>query len=172
MGKLVGMTREKRGQISANVLSIPTIFDHPRDHVWKFVTTSETLVTFYGSFSGDPASGEVTLIMVEAPDNPGTAVINRCVAPELLDVTLSDGEGNPWSLILKLEALDDDHTRVEFIQDIAGFETMAADVGAGWEFYIDRWVAAMAGEDVEKIAWEDYAPLAQQYEPEVNGSPS
>ncbi|WP_018295484.1 SRPBCC domain-containing protein [Corynebacterium lubricantis] len=161
------MPQDKTGRIENGSLIIPVEFDYPQQAVWDFVTTSDTLVTFYGAFTGDPASGEVELAMVEAPDNPGKVTINRCEAPDLLDVHIYDPNGAPWSLILKFQPIDETRTRVEFIQDIVGFESMAADVGAGWEFYLERWKVAMAGGDVNEIVWEDYAPLAKQYEPEV-----
>ncbi|MHA2788953.1 hypothetical protein ACXZ66_07395 [Corynebacterium sp. S7] len=161
------MPRNKVGRIENGALIIPVEFDYPQQEVWDFLTTSDTLVTFYGAFTGDPASGEIELAMVEAPDQPGKVAINRCEAPDLLDVSIYDPNGAPWSLVLKFAARGEDRTELEFIQDIVGFESMAADVGAGWEFYLDRWKVAMAGGDVTEIVWEEYAPLAQQYEPEV-----
>lgn len=167
MRSLGCMPINKVGRIENGTLVIPAHFDYPVRDVWNFVTTSETLVTFYGAFSGDPASGEVELVMVEAPDNPGKAIINRCEPEQELNVTLFDPEGAPWELILKFASDGNAATNIEFIQPMTGFESMAADVGAGWEFYLDRWKKAMAGEDVNEVEWEDYAPLAKQYEPEV-----
>ena len=45
------------------------------------------------------------------------------------------------------------------IDDPAGLEN----IGPGWEYYLDRLVAAETGGDVEAIAWDDYYPAQAAY---------
>ena len=42
---------------------------------------------------------------------------------------------------------------------------LARDVGPGWEYYLDRLVAAQAGADVAAVAWPDYERMSTYYEP-------
>ena len=85
--------------------------------------------------------------------------------PPLRSSKLADGvtsettdESGSWSL--ELELLDGGHepgsgTTIRFTQHELPL-AMLPDVGAGWEWYLDRLVAAIAGEPMP--AWDDYYP--------------
>jgi hypothetical protein len=54
-------------------------------------------------------------------------------------------------------------TTLRFGQRLTDPET-AASVGPGWEYYLDRLVAAEAGNDLTGIDFDDYYPaLAEHY---------
>jgi hypothetical protein len=66
---------------------------------------------------------------------------------------------------LELEEIDG-VTSLRFVQVLAPGATgveMAASVGPGWEYYLDRLGAALAGTDVDGIDWEAYAGGSSYY---------
>ena len=126
--------------------------------VWPFLTESRELGIWFANYVGDPDSGEVVLSMpAEEGDATSAVEILDCSAPEHLVVQTTDESGS-WSL--ELELLDGGHepgsgTTIRFTQHELPL-AMLPDVGAGWEWYIDRLVAAIAGEPMP--AWDDYYP--------------
>ncbi len=126
--------------------------------VWPFLTESRELGIWFANYVGDPDSGEVVLSMTAEEGDATSAVeILDCSAPEHLVVQTTDESGS-WSL--ELELLDGGHepgsgTTIRFTQHELPL-AMLPDVGAGWEWYLDRLVAAIAGEPMP--AWDDYYP--------------
>jgi uncharacterized protein YndB with AHSA1/START domain len=126
--------------------------------VWPFLTESRELGIWFANYVGDPDSGEVVLSMTAEEGDATSAVeILDCSAPEHLVVQTTDESGS-WSL--ELELLDGGHepgsgTTIRFTQHELPL-ALLPDVGAGWEWYIDRLVAAIAGEPMP--AWDDYYP--------------
>lgn len=126
--------------------------------VWPFLTESRELGIWFANYVGDPDSGEVVLSMTAEEGDATSAVeILDCSAPEHLVVQTTDESGS-WSL--ELELLDGGHepgsgTTIRFTQHELPL-AMLPDVGAGWEWYLDRLVAAIAGQPMP--AWNDYYP--------------
>ena len=126
--------------------------------VWPFLTESRELGIWFANYVGDPDSGEVVLSMTAEEGDATSAVeILDCSAPEHLVVQTTDESGS-WSL--ELELLDGGHepgsgTTIRFTQHELPL-AMLPDVGAGWEWYLDRLVAAIAGEPMP--VWDDYYP--------------
>jgi len=159
-------TREPTGYLSAGPvwpeLIITRRIPHIIDAVWNHITDPELLDTWYGTFEGELATGAVTLTVQESPDTPGEARIQHCEAPTALAVTL-DSPGGVWVLTVALSA-DGEETDLEFRQRLDGIEYDAADIGPGWEYYLDRLVLALDGEDVSALQWDDYHPaLCEHY---------
>ncbi|MDO5669677.1 MAG: SRPBCC domain-containing protein [Corynebacterium sp.] len=160
-------TREPTGYLSTGPvwpeLIITRRIAHVIDAVWNQITDPELLDTWYGTFAGDPAGGEVTVTTHEVPDAPGTARIDHCEAPHALAVTLQSPAGE-WVLSVTLSAEGDD-TDLEFRQRLDGLEYAARDLGPGWEYYLDKLVMSLAGEDVATLQWDDYHPvLCEHYD--------
>lgn len=149
-------------------IQIQRTLDHPPEDVWAYLT-DPGLLRWYGTYTGDPASGSVQLAMVEAPETPGECVIEACERPARLEVTLTDPEGAHWRLRVSLDhAASGAGTDLVFRQPVAGFETMAGDVGPGWEYYLDRLTLALDGGDVEAVDFADYHPAQREhYTPEA-----
>ncbi|MGM7671155.1 SRPBCC domain-containing protein [Microbacterium sp. A93] len=149
-------------------IQIQRTLGHPPEDVWAYLTDPE-LLRWYGTYTGDPASGSVQLAMVEAPEAPGKCVIEVCERPSRLDVTLTDPEGADWRLRLSLDHAESGAgTELVFRQPVAGFETMTGDVGPGWEYYLDRLTLALGGGDVEAVDFADYHPAQRDhYTPET-----
>jgi len=159
-------TREPTGYLSTGPvwpeLIITRSIPHVIDAVWNQITDPELLDTWYGTFAGEPESGTVTVTTHEAPDTPGTARIDHCEAPHALAVTLGSPAGE-WALSVTLSA-EGDETDLEFRQRLDGIEHEARDLGPGWEYYLDRLVVALDGEDVDALSWDDYHPaLCEHY---------
>jgi uncharacterized protein YndB with AHSA1/START domain len=134
------------------------------EQVWAAVTESDRLARWIGPWSGDPASGSVTLQMsAEGDDLPGTRYeIDRCEPPRGLTVRAVDEAGG-WNLAVDLHHEDGVTTLTfsQLIDDAAALES----IGPGWDWYLDRLVAAESGHDVSALDFErDYYPaLGEHY---------
>jgi len=137
-------------------------FAAPIDDVWAAVTEPERLVRWIGTWTGDPASGTVAFRMTAEGENcpEDTYWIDACDAPHRLAVHFSSGEGAEAELVWRL-ALDlvetGGVTTLTFAQVMSDPE-MASSVGPGWDYYLDRLVAAETGGDVGAIDFDDYYP--------------
>lgn len=154
--------REERDGTSYVVFT--RTFQAPIEDVWAAVTEPERLVRWIGTWSGDPASGEVAFRMTaegeDVPEEPYRIVV--CEAPRRL-ITRSgpDGNGVIWQLELDL-AESDGVTTLTFGQVMSDPE-MAENVGPGWDYYLDRLVAVESGRPVAEVEWDDYYPAQSDY---------
>lgn len=162
-------TRQPHGRVDTTPdgrrLFLIRTLPHPPAQVWRYLTETDLLGRWYGTFTGDPASGEVELTMVEAPDHPGPVTIRRCDEKHhLLAVTIAGPGGIDWLLTVSLSPGPDDSTRVEFGQDLAGMNEPTADLGPGWEYYLERFAIALDGGDPETVDWAEFHPaLVEHY---------
>lgn len=142
-------------------------FHAPIDDVWAAVTEPERLARWIGTWTGDPADGHVRFQMLfEGDDIPGEMfTIDECEPPHRLRITTSmpyDGE-NPEHWLLRLDLEESDGvTTLTFAQNVPDLK-MAEGVGPGWDYYLDRMVAAETGRSVESIVFDDYSPSMAQY---------
>ncbi|HET6563176.1 MAG TPA: SRPBCC family protein [Marmoricola sp.] len=133
-------------------------FRAPIEDVWAAVTEPGRLERWIGTYAGDPATGEVAFRMTaegdQAPEE--RMEIRACTPPRHLALTSHTGEGS-WQLDLRLRE-EDGTTLLEFAQ--ASMDPVEAEsVGPGWEYYLDRLVAAETGGDPSSIDFEaDYYP--------------
>lgn len=145
-------------------LAFTRTFASPIDDVWSSITESDRLARWFGTWTGDPSSGSVMVTMnAEAePVEPSSYVIRACEPPHLLAVSTSD-EGGVWHLRAELSESDGITTLV-FSQERIDPEHVAS-AGVGWEWYLDRLAAAVAGDappsldDFER----DYLPHVATY---------
>lgn len=97
--------------------------------------------------------------------------IDVCEPPRhLVTRSHTPGEGQPdtvWRLELNLEE-SDGVTTLTFAQEMSD-PAVAENVGPGWDYYLDRLVAAETGADVATVAWDDYYPAqAEHYRAEFS----
>jgi uncharacterized protein YndB with AHSA1/START domain len=160
------MSVEPTGRITTDdgrlVLIITREFRAPIEDVWAAVTEPERLARWIGTFTGDPASGQVMFTMhAEEGATPEVMEIRECDPPRVLKVTAHAGEAH-WQLELLLEE-DDGVTVLTFAQpgiDPGGAES----IGPGWEYYLDRLVAAETGGEVGAIDFDrDYYPAMVEH---------
>ena len=160
------MNVEPTGKITTDdgrrVLTITREFQAPIEDVWAAVTESDRLARWIGTVTGDPASGVVAFVMTaEGATEPSDMEIRECDPPRVLRVTSHVGEER-WHLDLLLEEADGVTTLTFEQPDID--PAAAGDVGPGWEYYLDRLVAAETGGEVGAIDWDrDYYPAMQEY---------
>jgi hypothetical protein len=63
--------------------------------------------------------------------------------------------GGTWLLEATLTPIDSNHTRLRFVHHLDE-EAESAEIGPGWEYYLDGLVAAMNGDPVPNF--DDYWP--------------
>ena len=156
--------REHRSLGEAIVLE--RTFTAPIDAVWAALTEPGRLERWIGTWAGDPTSGHVLFQMTaEGPNAPEKTVhIEECTPPHRLRARIPaveepDQEWH-WELLLSHEG---GTTRLTFVQSVAG-DVPVSDVGPGWEYYLDRLVAALSGQDVAAIDFErDYHPAMSDH---------
>lgn len=149
-------------------------FTAPIEDVWAAITESDRLARWIGSWTGDPADGRVTFQMLyEGDEIPEEQFhIDECVPPHRLAITTSgpyeDGRMVTWHLELDL-AETDGITTLTFAQSVPE-PGMAETVGPGWEYYLDRMVAAETGGDLAAVSFDDYYPaLTEHYRSVFSG---
>jgi uncharacterized protein YndB with AHSA1/START domain len=156
--------RDERG--GAGYVVYTRRFRAPIDDVWAAVTEPARLERWIGTWTGDPASGEVSFRMTaEGDDVPAEPYhIDVCEPPRRL-VTRSWSADDPdtiWRLELDL-AETDGVTTLTFAQAMHD-PKFAESVGPGWDYYLDRLVTAETGGDVSAISFDDYYPrFADRY---------
>lgn len=140
-------------------LVLTRTFRAPIDAVWAAVTEPDRLERWIGTWAGDPATGSVEFRMTAEGEDvqPETFTINACEPPRLLDAhSQQEGEDTVWHLVLELTE-DDGITTLTFSQSVPNAE-LAASVGPGWEYYLDRLVATETGGDASAVDFGDYYP--------------
>lgn len=164
MNRIPTGRRERR--VFGEAIVLERTFAAPVDDVWAAVTEPERLERWIGTWAGDPASGQVVFRMTaEGADAPHeTLHIQECSPPHLLRarIEVADPPGQEWHWELHLTH-DAGMTTLTFVQSVAG-DVPVGDVGPGWEYYLDRLVAAQAGQEVASIDFErDYYPAMSDY---------
>ncbi|MBO0594836.1 SRPBCC family protein [Nesterenkonia sp. E16_7] len=138
-------------------------FATPLETVWAAMTDPAQLVKWIGRWEGDPASGKVTFLMTaegrDAP--PEDCEILQCSPPHRLTVQTSVGPAL-WHLRCEL-GHEAGTTTLLFAQRVD--DDPLGSIGPGWEYYLDRLSAVLAGEDPAHVDWDDYYPaLSEHYE--------
>ncbi len=152
---------ERRGADDAVVFT--RTFRAPIHDVWAAVTESDRLARWIGTWTGKPADGFVTFEMnAEGEDVPPSRYdIVDCEPPSHLAVNAVDDFG-VWKLDVTLseEAGETTLTLAQVIDD----PQMIENTGPGWDFYLDRLVAAETGGDPNTIDFDrDYYPAQREY---------
>jgi uncharacterized protein YndB with AHSA1/START domain len=161
------MTATATGRLATHegrdAVAFERTFHAPITDVWAAVTESDRLERWIGTWTGDPASGSVRFQMNAEGDAvpESTYEIRRCEPPRLLGIRAVDDFG-VWILTLELsEAAGVTTLRLsQVIDDPAQIEN----TGPGWDFYLDRLVAAETGGDVSAIDFDrDYYPALRDH---------
>ncbi|MBN8868030.1 MAG: SRPBCC family protein [Solirubrobacterales bacterium] len=130
------------------------------DELWSWVTESERLGRWFGTWSGPGRVGaeiEVTMTAEEgSPTSSGRIV--ACEPGRSYEVEVGDDHGE-WHLILNVEEAGDG-SKLVFTHRL-GEEVETGPVGAGWEYYLDRLVAAVAGGEMPDF--DEYWPAMGPY---------
>jgi uncharacterized protein YndB with AHSA1/START domain len=139
-------------------------FTAPIDDVWASITESERLSRWFGTWTGDPTTGSVMVTMTAEADPvpPVPYDIVACDPPRQLSIRATDDYGT-WHLTASLTE-DGSGTTLVLRQDEVDPGTVP-ETGPGWEWYLDRLVAAVDGDppptldDFETV----YLPMSAAY---------
>lgn len=158
------MTPTGRFNSDQHTLVLTRKFTSSIDDVWASIAESDRLSHWFGTWSGDPSTGTVSVTMnAEAEPMPAVPYeIRRCEPPRLLSVRVTDEYGT-WSLTAEITAVDGETTLVLTQEDV-DFETLEQ-TGPGWEWYLDRLVAAVQAERMPTLDdfETSYMPMSQEY---------
>lgn len=139
-----------------------------RSLIWEHLAAPELLATWYGTCTGDPATGRVAVTMTAEPDATGAEefTIHACEAGRLLTVSSAVG-AETWRLSVELadaDSADGPATRLTLRHHDLPPE-MLGDVGPGWEWYLDRLAGAVTGTAIPGMdVWDSrYVTLGPEY---------
>jgi uncharacterized protein YndB with AHSA1/START domain len=154
-----GRRQTRDGQ---EVVAYTRRFSATVEDVWAAVTEPDRLERWIGTWEGDPANGWVGFRMTaESPEATAERMwIDECDPPRRLATHSSTPYGD-WHLALDLEERDG-VTTLTLSQRMSD-PAVAADVGPGWDYYLDRLVAAETGGDVAAVDFTHYHPADSDY---------
>jgi len=162
------MTVTPNGRIDRSTGGAPQLvitrrFQAPIEDVWASVTEPARLERWIGTYSGDPAAGRVAFRMTaEAADaSEEDMEVLECDPPRYLAVRAQTPSGY-WPMAIALTHRDG-VTELTFTQtEVEASE--AESVGPGWEYYLDRLVAAVTDGDIAAIDFDrDYYPAMVEH---------
>lgn len=155
-------TRESRDGTSYVVFT--RSFRAPVEDVWAAVTEPARLERWIGTWTGDPASGQVDFRMTAEGDDVAVQVyrIDACEPPHRLAVR-SQIAGNDFWWRLELDLAERDGVTTLTFAQVMDDPEIAENVGPGWDYYLDRLVAAEAGRPVATVVWDEYYPARSAY---------
>ncbi|SIT78873.1 SRPBCC family protein [Microbacterium sp. RU33B] len=135
-------------------------FTAPIDAVWASMTESERLERWIGRWEGDHRTGRVSFFMTaEGEHTPAEEYhIEVCEPPHRFAATTAVGD-NRWQLRFELS----EHAGITTLLFAQAMVDDVGDVGPGWEYYLDRLGAALAGGDVAGVQWDAYYPSMKAY---------
>lgn len=153
--------RERRDGV--DLLVLERTLPLPPDGLWAAVTEPERLARWIATWDGDPRSGRVQVRMLAEGDDvaPVEYEVRACEPPRRLALHHA-GDFGVWDIELTVAARDGGATLTftQVVHDPAALES----IGPGWDYYLDRLVAAETGGDPGAVAWDGYYPaLADHY---------
>ena len=128
----------------------------PAEEAWEFLTKSELTEQWFGAWDGDGRLGGSIRIRMkfEEGEPPVRAKILGCDAPNYLAFHVADEYGS-WQLELFLDEDGEHDSLLRFVHHL-GPDDNVGEVGPGWEYYLDLFVAAT--ESTERPEFDQYYP--------------
>ena len=133
-----------------------------RVDAWEWVTHPERLAQWIGLLEGTPSVGAAVDFTMTAEENaaPETATIRACEPESSYLCEVGTGPGT-WLVGCELGG-DDGAVTVSITQPVTSAEASGM-YGPGWEYYLDRLLAAFSGDAMPDF--DDYYPAnAAHYE--------
>lgn len=143
-------------------LVIERELSHESEAVWGALTCPDELREWIGTWWGTPGAGKTVMFQMTAEGEstePVEALIEECLPAESLRVTFAS-DRVVWRVGVELVANGAAHTHLRFVMRVHDDEVVS-DIGPGWEYYLDRLAAALAGAPMPD--WEDYYPAQCSY---------
>ncbi|MFE5856322.1 SRPBCC domain-containing protein [Streptomyces sp. NPDC056500] len=135
-----------------------------RAEVWAALTEPELTSRWVGPWRGEAGPGHTVEVQMSfeegAPWSP--LLIEACEPPDRLAVSINDDAGG-WPVELLLSEGDGGRTKVELLHHLPADVGQAGlgEIGPGWEFYLDMFVAARHGSP--RPSFESYYPAQKAY---------
>ncbi|MFI6865942.1 SRPBCC family protein [Nocardia sp. NPDC050406] len=141
-------------------LVLTRTFRAPIQDVWASVTEPERSARWFGPWEGEAGPGRnIKVQMVFEEGKPWFEMhIDACEPPRRLALRTTDDAGE-WILDAVLTEYAGG-TELTFTQHLAPTSNVA-DVGPGWEYYLDAWVAAE--HEAPHPEFADYYPSMKAY---------
>lgn len=140
--------------------------------VWASLTEPGRTARWFGPWKGEAGPGRaVEIQMAFEQGRPWAELrIDACEPPRRLAVSMVDEAGS-WPMEIRIGETDGT-TTVELIHHLPGRAAQPGDpglgeIGPGWEYYLDMFVAAHAG--LPLPAFDSYYPAQKRYYEELNG---
>lgn len=136
-------------------LQFDRLFRAPIEDVWYSLTNPTALRSWIGTYTGSPSTGGVRFRMTaESEDAPWQNVsILLCEAPHRFHLDV-DTQPEAWRLHCHLREAGG-MTTLSFAQRVDD-KLDVGEIGPGWDYYLDRMIAARQG--LAMPEWSDYFP--------------
>ncbi|WP_022886836.1 SRPBCC domain-containing protein [Glaciibacter superstes] len=140
-------------------LMVDRLFAAPIADVWASLTRPAELEKWVGTYTGSPSTGAVKFRMSaeEGADWEYVSIL-ECRAPHRFAGDFGQGD-DAWRVMFHLVE-GDGMTTLTFGQRLRS-AAEASTVGPGWDYYLDRLVAARARRPLPE--WEHYYPAHAQF---------
>ncbi|MET0725000.1 MAG: SRPBCC domain-containing protein [Leifsonia sp.] len=140
-------------------LVLDRLFSAPIEDVWYSLTNATAMQKWIGTYTGNPTTGAVRFLMTAEPDADWQYVaIRECHPPHRF--TAESGEGDTRMRVfchLREAGGMTTLTLGQWMPDTS----QAATMGPGWDYYLDRLIAARANRPLPE--WEHYFPAHSEY---------
>jgi uncharacterized protein YndB with AHSA1/START domain len=137
----------------------------PAAEVWEWMTAPARLKQWMGVLRGRPAVGATLQLKMTAEDGAPTEPLEVIECDPLRRYVVEQGTGGQvWRLRVSLAEttlVTGEPVTTVFLGHRLDSARLAGDVGPGWEYYLDRLVAAVDGTPMPDFA--DYYPQQKPY---------
>jgi uncharacterized protein YndB with AHSA1/START domain len=138
----------------------------PLEDVWASLTEPGRTARWFGPWKGEAGAGRTVEIQMAFEEGTPWAElrIETCEPPRRLAVSMVDDAGS-WPMEIRLREADG-ATAVELVHHLPGQTVQPGDaglgeIGPGWEYYFDMFVAAHSG--LPLPAFDAYYPAQKRY---------
>ncbi|SER53902.1 Activator of Hsp90 ATPase homolog 1-like protein [Propionibacterium cyclohexanicum] len=131
--------------------------------IWACLTRPKLLAKWYGSWTGSPRDGFVTVQMSQEQGSPPVRHRILTAQPPTVLTVCSDTGNEEWLLNVRLSH-DHGRTQITLRQESFDPESLPS-IAPGWEWYLDRLVATLLDTTVPTLDdfERDYLTLADAY---------
>lgn len=135
------------------------VYDTDIDDLWQAITTRQRLARWMVDYTGDLREGGTWAVATEGDEEPwATGKIAVCDAPRSFTTTWHATGEDPTHLTVTLEAVGGG-TRMQLVH--TGIRSIF--YGAGWQTYLERLAAEVAGEPIPEDWHARFAELSPMY---------
>lgn len=120
----------------------------PVEELWTWITESDKTARWYGPWRGDGRVGSTVTVRMAAEEGaPDTRMrVEACDAPRLLTLVADNPPPFAFPIDLVCEP-DGDGSTIALRHRQIPDALSVADLGPGWELYLDHLVCAIAGRE-------------------------